>query len=297
VLAGLAAGFRFHSMAVGPLQIDRSLRLSRFRGPGAWTRGWVRMVPRARDERTLRALVLVAGGPLANLLSGAVVLLLPFPIGPLSGLFLLASIAAGAIELLPLRFRTFAFDGWRIVRLLESRAWGDRWLAVMQLEGALLEGVLPEAWPQDGLARAVAVRDGSRDTLAAHALAYAAAFHRHRDDEAARCLEVALRNANVAEPALRDALISDAAVFQARRRGRVDLAEQWLDLMPEAPRIPWLRTRAEAGILEARGEIGAADEKLDELEKSFAALPDRVQRETSLRLLERWRSELRRQEG
>jgi len=45
--------------------------------------------------------------------------------------------------------------------------------------------------------------------------------------------------------------MSDAAVFLARKRKRADLAEQWLDALPQVTQVPWLRIRAEAGILEA----------------------------------------------
>lgn len=46
----------------------------------------------------------------------------------------------------------------------------------------------------------------------------------------------------------------EAAVFQARRRGRADLAEAWLEDVPAATAIPGNREHAEAAILEARGD-------------------------------------------
>src|SRR5215472_16163661 len=88
--------------------------------------------------------------------------------------------------------------------------------------------------------------------------------------------------------------MSDAAVFLARKRKRADLAEQWLDALPQVTQVPWLRIRAEAGILEARGDVQGAIGKLDEVEKQILTVPDSVQREVSLRFLRRWQSELRR---
>ena len=53
-----------------------------------------------------------------------------------------------------------------------------------------------------------------------------------------------------------------------------------------------LRSRAEAAVLEAHGDIEGAARKLDEYEKAIGALPDETQRALLLRGLLRWRSEL-----
>src|SRR5262245_5217085 len=82
------------------------------------------------------------------------------------------------------------------------------------------DGVLPESLSADFLAKATAVRDDSADTVTAHAITFAAAFHQHKDGEAAQRLETCLAYASRATPTVREALMSDAAVFQARRRKR-----------------------------------------------------------------------------
>ena len=91
--------------------------------------------------------------------------------------------------------------------------------------------------------------------------------------------------------------MSDAAVFQARRRKRVDLAEQWLGDLRGTPGFPWLPARAEAAIREARGDLEGALDKLEEVERAIRAVPDETQREISLRFLKRWKSELRENVG
>jgi hypothetical protein len=88
-------------------------------------------------------------------------------------------------------------------------------------------------------------------------------------------------------------LLSDAAVFQARRRRRVDLAEQWLSDMRATPGFPWLSARAEAAIREAGDDLEGALDKLEEVEKAILAVPNPTQREISLRFLRQWKSELR----
>jgi hypothetical protein len=141
------------------------------------------------------------------------------------------------------------------------------------------------------IAKATALEDDSIDTVASHALAFMSAYHQHRDDDAARLLETCLTVSNRAHALLRAALISEAAVFQARRRRRADLAEQWLgDLPSSAP--GWMRGRAEAAILEARGDARAAAAKLSQCDRELAAGPNTPQRAYSRRLLQRWASEL-----
>lgn len=295
LLGGLLAGFRFSALRIGPLQIDRPFRLSFQRMSGTGYAGWASMFPVKRDHLRLRALVLVAGGPGINLLSAGVFFFWPYQKGFFSVVFIVISVGLALRELLPIRHRTAVSDGRRIFLMLRDRAWNARWLALMKLGEELERGLLPEAWSADWLAAAVAYRDDSSDTVAAHGMAYAAAFHRREDDEAAGYLEIALGTSAFAASALREALMSDAAVFQARRRRRVDLAEAWLSAMPQRPLAPWLRTRVEAAIHEARGDTAGALEKLDEVEEAIRARPDRARREFMLRLTERWRSEVRAQ--
>ena len=181
--------------------------------------------------------------------------------------------------------------------LLLNRARGERWAALMKLGAELRHGAMPESLSPDYLRKATAIRDASPDTVSAHALLYSAAFHQHKDAEAGQALEVCLQYAGYAAPAMRQALMSDAVAFQARRRNRVDLAEQWLAAMPQTTEIPWLRVRGQAAILEARGDKEGALKKLNEVEKQMLSARNQAQRETSLRFLQRWKSELEAQAG
>ncbi|HKB34899.1 MAG TPA: M50 family metallopeptidase [Gemmataceae bacterium] len=293
LIVGVCVGFRCSSMFLGPLQLNAPFRISLNPDVRSWWHGGVRLVPGDPNEFRARAVAMVFAGPGANLLTGCAVLLLPFPRGFFSWLFVVVSIVAGVAELvLPLRGATFVHDGRRIWMLLRDRARGGRWLALMRLIADTRAGVLPESMPAALLARATAVRDDSADTVTAHAFAYSAAFHQHRDDEAARRLETCLAHSGHAPPVVREALMSDAAVFQARRRKRVDLADQWLAAMPARTQHRWFRSRAEAAILEAKGDTAGALDKLTEVEAAIRTLPASAQRETLLRLLARWKSEL-----
>src|SRR6185436_3075362 len=89
----------------------------------------------------------------------------------------------------------------------------------------------------------------------------------------------------------RESLMSEAAVFQARRRNRSDIAAHWVLDMKSA-QTPWLQTKALVGILEAQGDIEGALKKLDEFEKAILPVSDTMLRKTNETLLARWRSEL-----
>jgi hypothetical protein len=235
---------------------------------------------------------MVLGGPAANFLSTMVVLLLPVPITAFSGLFIACSIANGLSDLFPFESRLGVSDGRRIWMLLRQTERGERWLALLHLAGEIADGVLPESLSADFLAKAIALQDASADTVTANAIAFWAAFHQRKDTEAAQRLETCLAFSGHATPVLREAFMSDAAVFQARRRKRTDLAEQWLAGIPIKTQQPWFRARVEAAILEARGDVDGAVGKLAEVEAAILTLPKSAQRDTSLRLLERWKSDL-----
>jgi len=292
VAAGLCVGFRLRSLRVGPLLFSRPFRVSLYRGPGAVVNGVAELMPVVTDNFTRRGAAMVLGGPVANFLTAMVVLLLAFPITVFSGLFIACSIANGVNDLFPFESRLGVSDGRRIGMLLWQPERGERWLALLHLGGQIADGVLPESLSADFLAKAIVVRDASADTVKAYALAFSAAFHQHKDREAGQNIETCLAYSGHATPALREALKSDAAVYLARRRKRADLAGQWLAEIPVNAAYAWFRSRAEAAILEAEGDVEGALKKLAETEASLRALPKNAQRETLLRLLLRWKSEL-----
>jgi hypothetical protein len=294
LFAGLCVGFRCRSVRVGPLLIHFPLRLSFYRGPGAIVNGVAEMIPIETDKLAWRGVTMVLGGPAANFLSALTVYLLPLPISIFSGCFIAVSIVNGLSDLLPFESRLGISDGKRIWMLLRQRASGERWLSLLRLASELNDGVLPESLPADFLAKAIAVRDDSVDTVTAHAVAYSTAFHQHDNVNAGQMLETALAYSGHAMPLLREALMSDAAVFQARRRQRTDLAGLWLAEIPASTPNQWFRTRAEAAILESIGDLDGAVRKLADVEAAISYIPNIAQRNTMLKLLQRWRSELSR---
>jgi hypothetical protein len=291
ILGGLCAGFRFNALRIGPLVIHPGFRTSIERNPLAWLGGAAHVIPVSSDRLAARAMALVCAGPAASILAGYFVLLFPSK-GLAAWSFGLASMVGGLADLVPFRAGSIVSDGARIWMLLRHWGQGERWLALLRLGADLADGMPPESLPDDYIAKAIAVRDNSPDSVIAHAIAYSAAFHRHQDVEAGHLLETCLELSSNVAPEMRQALVSDAAVFQARRRKRPDLAEQWMASLPVTSRASWLRPRGEAAILEARGDIEGSVRKLDEYESAIRALPNETQREMLLRRLHQWRSEM-----
>lgn len=292
-LAGVAAGFRFNSLRIGRLQFNRPFRISLYRGRGTGSGGWASLFPVRHDRLIFRAIVMLLGGPFANLISAGVLLALPYSKGMFSALFIYISFLLGMMNLVPLRSRAVISDGGRILMLLQNRARGERWLAMLKLMEEMRTGVPAEKMTADFIAKAVAIEDESPDTVVSFALAFAAAFWGHKNDEAARLLETCLRHAKMASPSQRSGLMSDAVVFLSRRRKRVDLARQWQEDVPKTSEFPWLPLRGEAAILEATGDTAGALQKLDEIERLILDVPNQALREISLRNLKRWRAELK----
>jgi hypothetical protein len=296
-LVGALMGFRFNSLRISRLEFHRSFRISLYRGRGTGAGGWAMMLPVKQDHLISRSVAMLFAGPGANLLSLGLVFLFPLSRGFFAASFAFWSFLFVLINLLPLRSRAMLSDGKRILMLLRNREQGERWLALITLSAELGRGLMPEALSPSFLAKAMAVRDDSPDTVTAHAIAYAKAFYEHDDNEAARVLEICLQYTGGTAPIMREALMSDAGVFQARKRKRVDLAEQWLADIPQKTELPWMRSRIEAAILEAKGDAKGALKKLFEIESTITRVPDEARREITLRFHRRWIAELQTELG
>ena len=295
VVAGKFTGFRVLSVCVGPVEIIPPFHLKwsqQDRLPGA--AGGAALVPLHNHSLRPRAIIMFLGGPAANLGTGfALAFLLPSH-GLFSAWFIFFSVVLGVVNLVPFRERALHSDGQRILMLVRNSRLGERWLALLQLFTDIRNGVEADHLRVDFIATATAVQNDSSDTVSAHAIAYSLAYHRHDDEEAARLLEVCLKYSGFASPLIREVVFSDAVTFQARRRKRADLAEQWLGELPEETIIPERRPKAEAAILEAKGDVAGALKKLDEAE-AIVLRSAEPRRELSLKYLRGWRDELQQQ--
>ena len=291
LVCGLCVGFRLMSVRFGPVRISPPFRVSVKFDPKTGAAGFVSMIPGKSENLRSRAMIFILGGPVANLLAGFFILFLKVG-GPLASVFATLSIFVGAANLVPFRRLALISDGKRMLMLLKNAGQGERLLAILQLAAELRSGIEPENLSPDFIAKAIAVKDQSPDTPAGYAFAYAAAWYQDAPDKAAQLLETCLEYSQFSAPVMREALRSDAAIFQARKRNRVDLAEQWLSEIPPKTVFPGQRLRAESAILEAQGNLEGALKKLDEVETALITIHDSYQRSVSLRFLQRWRREL-----
>lgn len=254
------------------------------------------MVPNGNHRLRWRLLFMIVGGPLVNLASAAVAAMAYKShsgiFSAMLGVFLWVSVFTGLFNLLPFRFISAVSDGKRIWLLLLAKKKGERWLALTRLSTALINGTRPNQLDKEMLKASLSFADNSPDTVSANAMAYMAAFDSHQDDQAAGFLETCLAYCKFTAPSGREGLFISAAIFQARRRKRVDLAEQWLASVPAKTQIPGMRSQAEAAILEAQGKIEEALVKLEGCKAECAAIAQPSTRTLSLASLERWKEEL-----
>ena len=294
LLFGLCVGLRFDSISIGPLFIDHHFKVSLQWKQRSGAAGMASLLNNGNHRLRSRWLFMILGGPLANLICAAAGLIYQKYSGnssPALNLFIFFSAWMVLANLVPYRF-IFLSDGMRIWLLLANRRKGERWLAVTLLVTALADGAAPDQLDKELLQTSVSFVDKSPDTVAAHALAYESAFAAHDNETAARYLETCLAYCQFTPPIVWESLFASAAIFQARRRKRVDLAEAWLAALPEKTRIPGLRTQAEAAILEAQGELEGALAKLEESRAACEKIAMPAVKTSSLASLDRWKKEL-----
>ena len=296
-IAGKVLGFRILAIRAGYFQIDLPFHMQWSRThsfPGA--KGFVVLVPAHSQRLRPRAIGVYAAGPLANLASAAMVTVL-LPQSTLFSIsFAVISTFQGVVNLIPFRVHGVLTDGKRVLMLLRNSKQCERWLALKQLVADMRSGVEADHLRADFIAIATAVQDDSPDTVSAHTIAYYAAFYRHEDAEAGRLLEVCLKYSCFAGPLMREAVLTDAVIFQARRRKRVDLAEQWFAELPQKMFFPEHRFHAESAILEAKGDVAGALKKLDDAEAVVLKSVEPHRRELSLKYLRRWRAEMQQEQ-
>jgi hypothetical protein len=145
VLAGLAVGFRFHSMRVGRLRLTRPFQWSWSRPVGSDALGMATLFPIGTRRIRSRAFCVIVGGATANFATAGLLTAIPFNKGPFYGAFLFWSVIVGMINLASFQRGTFRSDGRRLVTLLRHPAQGRRWLALLALAGELSDGVQPES--------------------------------------------------------------------------------------------------------------------------------------------------------
>lgn len=290
VLAGTLVGYRLRQLRIGPVLLQRPFSLSvAARG---WFGGHALMSPDSSGRVAWKEVVLALGGPVANLMTAFALLAMPGMLPLFGGYLLVFSLVHGLAPMIPARTGTGFTDGTRVAMHLGDDPRGARRLALSQLQRDLTDGVPPNRSDPKLFRTATAISDASADTVLAHVLTFQREWLDRRVKEAGEYLETALAFSLHASESMREALKSEAASYQARYRGRVDLAEQWLAEVSNPPIRPWNRLRPEAAILAAKGDVAAAIAKLGEVERALSALPPGGVRDLSFAELRDWRAQL-----
>jgi hypothetical protein len=279
VLAGRLAGFRTLLFMVGPLRLER--------GPDGFRAGFNRdvlmagglaaMAPVGVHDLRRRAVVMVAGGPLASLMIGTQFLALYqatsaflFRSGAgfipvLAGITLLAigmsSLLIGLLTLLPGRSGGFYSDGARLLRLIRASDETEREVALIALTGLTIGGTRPREWDDRLVALGAEIRDGGPFEVGGRQFAYAHALDRGDIEAARHHLEAALRGVGQLPAGSRASLLLAAATFLALYDGDAVRARSYLTAARRGLlAVPHQRLLAEAAVRLAEGDVhGARD--------------------------------------
>ena len=292
VVMGLLAGFRFRYMRVGRFEVDSSLRFSCSRVANESVWGMACFFPTEMKHHPWKFIAMMASGALANLISGSLLLIWPYQKTFVSGAFIAISLFLGTHNLIPFSGKRYRSEGLQIFSALFQRSKHERNLSLAQLRDEMESGVDVEALSPVLIAELTSVRDNSLATLAAHAVAYGRAYYQKDNFSAAFYLETCLLFSGKAAARFRNLLIADAAIFQARRRKRTDLAQQWLADLPADPTLVSARLRAEGAIAEAQGNLAQAIEKVEACLQEAEKMENERSRKRFISKLTEWKGEL-----
>jgi hypothetical protein len=265
LLGGRLARFRFHLFIVGPLMIARTAEGVRVRLNTNLSLygGLAASVPTTFHNLNRRMAVMVAGGPAASLLSGAVAIAIylvaglhtivpegAIPVAWLGSQGVLvfggASLGIGLITLMPATTSGFFTDGARLWRLLHHHPTAKRDTAVT-IVGLLGLTQRPRDWDADLVATACSGEDGSLFDTEARRLAYLQALDTGCIRAGRDWLQEALDRVAHYPPSMQSLLPAEAAFVEGAFRRDGVAAARWLDRVTDRTFLDdstWLRAQA-----------------------------------------------------
>jgi len=255
VAGGLAVGFHFQRVRIGPLILAKSphglkfsfQRISELDGIALMS---IRQLQKLRRNFA----IYIAAGPFANLFSALCLspLLasqlfgrLPHAIRQPLQVFAALSIFLASASLIPYRRRNGMFtDGARLVSFLTSKVKTRRLLSILALEIQTASGVRLRNLKRTWIAHSCAIPDQSLDALQAFWIAYLVDNDREDVEQAAQNLEKCLERFGIASAEFQKQLLMEAAIFQAWFRNDEKKAKCWSqksEAYPVAPLLNQLR--------------------------------------------------------
>jgi hypothetical protein len=272
---------------------------SRLHACGVIHLGAMTFAPRQPSNIRKSLLVLVLSGPLANLSFSCLMVACPYwsQKGVVTEFvaYVVAIFSAlhGLAALLPDLDRKGNYsDGARVVMLLKNDELAARWLAILQLQMQLAQGVHPRDWDKSALVSATVANDDSRDAVSGNWLAYLWAFESQDITSATRYLEDALAAPPSSSNWLRDRLFVEAAVFQAWFRDNPVKARSWAAMIHNDKLSPFQGLRLNMALLWADGKPFEAWEQMVDYLKLLDGIPDANARELARKSALEWKHQM-----
>lgn len=290
LLAGWSQKFEFRYFSVGPILFEKELDQIRFK----WNKnfntfgGFVISLPTDQERLTQRFAVFTAGGPLASIVWGLLLLLLltseSFNQSTVSGYFLHAfllmnciiTFCIGLVTLIPMHTEGFTSDGGRLLNLLRGGP-------VAQLEATLLQyitlataGIRPALHNPQPLLDAIALPIDSPMKPYLHGMLYQHYQDVNDLEKAAIHLDAYLQGAEKIPKGYVATLYLEKAWFEARYCKNAAIANAYFQKEKFGVMVPKAQVlRAEAAIAFATGNHKLAVEKANEAIKELPKQMDK----------------------
>jgi len=268
LLGGQLVGNRFRMILVGPFALIRLSRgLKWQRNQVLVNGGMAATFPVAADGVRGKMLAMVAGGPLASLISGLLGVLLYLDFGaqlpPAARWFAACyggySLILAGFNLLPMRVGRFNTDGARILMLIRDTEAARRWCAVAVLGGSYYNGTRPRDWPTELTQRLLSETEGTVEFLGASVYLYLWFLDRGEIEEAGAWLGKAVMASQSLPPSIKSGVLRSSAWFEAWHRKNPAGAREILSSVVTAlGEEPYAKLQTEATILYAEGELEKA---------------------------------------
>jgi hypothetical protein len=298
LIAGWCVGLRFRGVRIDPFRVRVDSGRWRFKVRPRLSWGFAFMsLDRVRRVRA-RLIIFTAGGPAASILYGIAAVVVgeiclarynsSWP-GFLD--FLGAwSLVIGLAGLVPFRVRSFANDAMLLRALLFSKPEATQLIASYALSTLKGNSLFSPDYARRWFRIASTETRLQMDNYFANWLGYEAAEDL---EKAGQFLERCLADSSRMNDDQRDALIVEATVFTAWRRGDAAKAQVWFKRMKSLDRLhPVWRARVRIALLCAQKKFEAASQELDGALSLIREAPDGAQRQRLEAAWVRWRQDI-----
>ncbi|MBF9142540.1 M50 family metallopeptidase [Hymenobacter properus] len=282
VVGGLLARFRIQSFAANWLRIRRKatgweIRLVK---PQAKVGGMVHATPTHTNNLRSRYSLFVAGGPVANLATGALTLYLHHrlaahsaaPLASLGSYVLLnallifgwLSVAVGALNLMPFKLKSgHIIDGRHLWQFLRGGAAMHQQLGMLYFQSQMYAGQRPRDWDANLVAQYATHHSNSVLDCYAHLLVYSHFLDCNNQERLLFHLNRSLDSVASAPASVQQHVLGEAAYVAAVLTQNAEHARFWLDRAQVAK--PYTKEEglvARAAVAYAEGQFSEAEQWL-----------------------------------